>query len=777
MKYWLLTTEYPPAHGGGISTYCRCTAEMLSDRGIDVTVIVADEQVTDQVLEFPGRDLTVVRFNPARRSTPPELAGTAGLSYAFYKIVELLVKELGTPDLIESQDYLGIAYYLQQFKLLGYPPYNDIPILVTIHAPAFVYLPYNDVPLYRFPDFWTAVIEKESIRAADLVISPSRFMSAEVAKDLDYQGRPPVILPYAFRPCTGAALAASAASAASGALDASAAPAASAASGAPAASGALAAPIASAVSAASAAPAVSAAPAAIQRNKIVYYGKLSPQKGTFELLKYFAALWNEGFPHPLYIIGGTDIVYHPTQQTMGQLVRRRYGDYIGKGLLYLHGKIDPKNIPDALADAHVVLLPSIVDNLPFACLETLACGKIVLASIQGGQREIITDGDNGFLFDHNEPDSFSEKLKHILALPDDAIGRIAQNARDTLARYAYDVIAPRKLDILHGLKASYHPPVKFPYAHRERPRLSDGQLPSGDLLSVVIPFYNLGAYLDEAVRSVLASTYQPLELIIVDDGSTERSSRAALDRWRSHPQVTVLHQHNQGLSSARNAGARLAAGRFLAFLDADDAVMPDYYEKAIRVLRRYDNVHFVGCWINYFGGGMGIWPAFNPSPPYVLAHNPVNGSALVYKTASFLAGGLNDPQLKFGLEDHESVISMMDLGLDGVVLPEPLHRYRVRPGSMIRRLNRTKLLLAHGYIAEKHKTYYAQYATGLVQLLNCNGPGYFFENPTLQLFVSAGTDRPGGWRNRLKQLARRNQKVKRVLLTIKKKTDRLWQKN
>ena len=722
---------------------------MLADHGIDVTVIVADSDVHDQLLEFPGRNLTIARFNPTRRPVPAELAGTAGLSYAFFRIVELLTQELGTPDIIESQDYLGIAYYLQQFKLLGYSPYVDIPILVTIHAPAFVYLPYNDVPVYRFPDFWTAVIEKESIRAADLVISPSRFMAAEVAKELDYQGRPPVILPYAYRPCTPAGSTNTTIQAASQV------------------------PIQTPPSV----PIQAAPPIPIRRNKIVYYGKLSPQKGTFHLLDYFTQLWNEGFTHPLHIIGGDDIVYHPTQQTMGQLVRQRYGDYIRKGLLQLHGRIDPKNIPSALADAHVVLLPSIVDNLPFACLETLACGKIVLASIQGGQREIITDGDNGFLFDHKDPETFGQKLKHILELPDEDIDRIRQNARDTLSRYDYDAIAPQKLDILHGLKANYRPPAQFPYAHRPRPRISDGQLHSGDLLSVVIPFYNLGAYLDEAVRSVLASTHQPLEIIIVDDGSTERSSLATLDRWQNHPHVTIIHQQNAGLSAARNSGARKAAGRFLAFLDADDAVMPDYYEKAIRVLRRYGNVHFVGCWVQYFGGAVGLWPAFNPSPPYLLAHNPVNGSALVYKTTSFLTAGLNDPRLEFGLEDHESVINMMDHGLDGVVLPEPLHRYRVRPGSMIRRLNRTKLLLAHGYIAEKHKDYYTPYATELVQLLNCNGPGYFYENPTLQLFVSAGTDRPGSWRNRLKQLARRNQRVKRVLLSIKKKTDRLWQKS
>src|ERR1700761_3299692 len=99
---------------------------------------------------------------------------------------------------------------------------------------------------------------------------------------------------------------------------------------------------------------------------------------------------------------------------MGQIVQRKYEDYIVRGLLVLHSKIVPECIPEALADAHVVILPSIVDNLPFACLEALACGKIVLASVQGGQREIIQDEENGFLFDHSIAGDFSEKLFRIL---------------------------------------------------------------------------------------------------------------------------------------------------------------------------------------------------------------------------------------------------------------------------------------------------------------------------------------------------------------------------
>jgi len=772
----LLTTEYPPAHGGGISTYCRCTAEMLAARDIQVTVIVCEDGVADYLVESFSKNLVVVRFNAARRGVPKELGGSARLSYAYFKMLQVLADEPGVPDIIESQDYLGIAYYLQQFKLLGYEPFAGIPVLITMHAPAFVYLPYNRVPLYKFPDFWTGEMEKQSIRAADEVVSPSQFLIGEVGKHMDYGERKPELLVYGYEPVV---------------------------CGSRGIFGAGAGPVVPVGSDGSTGP---GGWAAIRPNKIVYYGKLSPQKGSFELLDYFQELWDEGFAHALHVIGGTDIVFQPEQLTMGQIVQRRYGDYIRRGLLVLHGKIPPERISDALADAHVVLLPSIVDNLPFACLEALACGKIVLASVQGGQREIIQDGENGFLFDHTIDGDFSQKLLRVLELGPREAERIMLNARVSLERYSYANIAPQKIALLAKVIADYEQSRTFPFlwqepmagtAGSEEPIASGAAVagasgqpagawaigpgtvdPTGidGLLSVVIPFYNLGDYLDDCIASVLASSCRRVEIIVVNDGSTDAGSLAVLDRWREHPEVLVVDQRNRGLAVTRNTGARRASGRYLAFLDADDKVTPDYYEKATGVLNWYDNVHFVGCWVQYFGGGKGIWPAFNPGPPYLLAHNPINSSALVYKTASFLASGLNDRRLEYGLEDYESVVSMVSEGYNGVVLPEALHLYRVRAGSMIRRMNRAKLLYSHNYIAEKHALYYQRFSADLIQLLNSNGPAYFYENPTMEIFVRSGWGRPGSFREWVKRLVGRNKTLKIVALAILKKTEHLWQK-
>jgi glycosyltransferase involved in cell wall biosynthesis len=95
---------------------------------------------------------------------------------------------------------------------------------------------------------------------------------------------------------------------------------------------------------------------------------------------------------------------------------------------------------------------------------------------------------------------------------------------------------------------------------------------SGPLVSVIIPVYNCEQYLAEAIESALAQTYGPVEIIVVDDGSTDSSSGVA--RGFEDLGVRYFHQPNSGPGAARNLGVRMAQGSFFAFLDADDIWIP-----------------------------------------------------------------------------------------------------------------------------------------------------------------------------------------------------------
>lgn len=717
MNYWLLTTEYPPFYGGGIGTYCHFTAKMFAEAGNSITVFISDDSIRDHSITEIQAGITIIRFNSDSKSLGGSLGYTARLSYAFAGIVEKMIAERGRPDYIEAQDYLGIAYYLTQYKHLGYEFIKDIPILITLHSPAFVYLEYNRVPTYRFPDFWTCEMEKHSIRAADLLLSPTVYIKSEIEKFVDLSEKRIEILanPYDRAKPPGY-------------------------------------------------------PPPFQRGKIVYYGKLSPQKGSFELLEYFRELWENGFSLPLHIIGGTDIVFHPEFRTMGQIVEEKYGVYIKKGLLQLHGKIRPDQIADHLSDAHVILVPSIVDNMPYVVMEAMSLGKTVLASEQGGQREMIRDGVDGFLFDHSKPGSFSSRLQKILALSDEAIGEIAKNAMFSVSRtYSPQVVYPQKEAILANL--SFSDKDLFPFLYQENYTLPSPQDSSSEtLLSIVIPYYNMGDYIEECLNSVKTSSYRDIKILIINDGSTDQKSIALLRKIvADDPQISVFDQPNKGLAFTRNAGAAMAKGRYLAFLDADDKVEETYYAKAIAVLKSKKNVFFAGSWVRYFENSHQVWPTFTPQPPYILAHNSVNSSGLVYKREAFLRGGLNDKAVGYGLEDYESVINMLHNGLNGVILPETLFHYRVRSGSMIRDISREKLLYSNKYITEKHSAYYAKFAPQIINILNANGPGYLFDNPTHSIKVISNPEKTSRLFIKLKMLLKRNERLKKAVLLIKNK--------
>lgn len=100
-------------------------------------------------------------------------------------------------------------------------------------------------------------------------------------------------------------------------------------------------------------------------------------------------------------------------------------------------------------------------------------------------------------------------------------------------------------------------------------------------ITVIIPAYNVENYIQRCLDSVLNSTYQNIEVIAIDDGSTDNTGRI-LDLYQGDPRVVVIHQENQGLVAVREEGIRRAVGEYIGFVDGDDAVEPDMYERLLQ---------------------------------------------------------------------------------------------------------------------------------------------------------------------------------------------------
>ena len=99
-----------------------------------------------------------------------------------------------------------------------------------------------------------------------------------------------------------------------------------------------------------------------------------------------------------------------------------------------------------------------------------------------------------------------------------------------------------------------------------------------DLISVIVPVYNVEQYLDKCIQSICAQSYQVLEVILVDDGAAD-SSGAICDAWaEKDSRIRVIHKENGGLSDARNAGIEIATGEWFMFVDSDDTITPDTIE-------------------------------------------------------------------------------------------------------------------------------------------------------------------------------------------------------
>lgn len=115
---------------------------------------------------------------------------------------------------------------------------------------------------------------------------------------------------------------------------------------------------------------------------------------------------------------------------------------------------------------------------------------------------------------------------------------------------------------------------------------------SNNKISVIVPVYNIEAYISQCIESIIGQTYLNLQIILVDDGSTDFSGKICDEYARQDDRIQVIHQKNKGLVSSRKAGLKMATGNFIGFVDGDDYVEPGFFETLLNFLLM-DQVDFV----------------------------------------------------------------------------------------------------------------------------------------------------------------------------------------
>lgn len=220
------------------------------------------------------------------------------------------------------------------------------------------------------------------------------------------------------------------------------------------------------------------------------------------------------------------------------------------------------------------------------------------------------------------------------------------------------------------------------------------------MVSIIIPCYNQGAYIQEAIDSVKSQTYLDWEIIIVDDGSNDEGTLKKLNELR-HEGYKIITTLNCGVSSARNKGIAASTGEFILPLDADDKIAPKYLEEAIKIMLEKARVKLVYCDCEYFGAKNGLSPLPSFSMKGMLYENLIFNAGVLRKAAVLQIGGYDETFLT-GWEDWEFWLRYIKSETEVFKLPATYFFYRIKDDSRNSSLKDDRLKLCEQQLFKKH---------------------------------------------------------------------------
>ena len=661
-EIWYLTFEQITDHGAGLGTYIRQVALAAQAAGRPIRIFQASKP--DRPAQRCSEGFVTIIDVPMIVTPARDALGHwMRMSLSMAEAVCNELKDMPAPAAVEMPDGFALGYFLLQRKLTGDPLLTDIPLVICAHTPVGVIEDWIGNNTYRLPQWWTFRAEKWCYLAADAVVTLSGVME-RLLHDRGYlNGSVPTrrsVNPY------------------------------------------------------TPAEQYLPAPANQKRQVVGMASRMVDWKGLRQVLGVAAAAEAAGLPMVFELCGHT----HPDFDR----ARTDFAALFKSGRVIYLGVLDAPALEERRKTWSCQLHPSPVDNFPYAVIEALSRRLPCFITTGNGVAEVL---------DAN----LRDRLVVDFANPSQVLDRIAQAApiRHDLAGldltlFGADAYFANRDALVAGM-ANASPRRLFPFVdgHQARHDLRPATpLPTDEAaarLTVVIPYYNMGPWIDPCIASVLASTV-PVQIVLVNDGSTDPASIRKLDDFRNNPAIRVLDIPNGGVARARNTGVDQAETEFVALLDADDTVQPDYYAKAIAVLDRYDNVGFVGCWCNDFrdetGETIRHWVTYNAEPMPNMIVNNTNCQSLVYRTDLFRAHGRHDPALKMYLDDWDGMLGLLEAGCFGVMLPGAFFNYRHRKNSIFS-IGRAAWDTNYVYIARKRQKMFEQNAVEAALFLNANG--------------------------------------------------------
>ena len=229
------------------------------------------------------------------------------------------------------------------------------------------------------------------------------------------------------------------------------------------------------------------------------------------------------------------------------------------------------------------------------------------------------------------------------------------------------------------------------------------------LVSIIIPCYNHGDYLPEALESLLAQSFSKWEAIIVNDGSSDNTEKVALFYVNKDKRFKYLYQENSKTSVARNYGIQKAKGLYILPLDGDDKIAPDYLSSAVEFLEKNPSYTAYYSLVEFFGAKKGVWNLHYSSYKDELISNSIHISTVFRKSDCVAIGGF-DETMRIGLEDWEFFIRLLYPDKKIYQEPKVLAYYRTTNTGMNRNTEALRFNdLVEAEIVKKHIDKYIEY--------------------------------------------------------------------
>jgi glycosyltransferase involved in cell wall biosynthesis len=400
---------------------------------------------------------------------------------------------------------------------------------------------------------------------------------------------------------------------------------------------------------------VTAADVAGDRFQILYPARLTEQKDPFLMLDVAGRLRAAGVAFQIHVVG---------DGRLAEPLRRRVLDERLAEHVIFRG--DRPDMPAWYAACDAVLLTSAFEGVPYVAFEAMAMATPLVAPALPGLVEIVSPDTGVLITPRDDAAAYVAALRDLAADPARR-RRLGERGRErALAELSLTQMAAEHGALYDELLADRPAPdtspaqAPSPIALRERP------LGAAALVSVIVPCFNHGRYLEECLRSIGEQDHWPVEVIVVDDASTDPETLDALDRVEAEGSAEVVRlATNRGPSAARNAALERARGRYILPVDADNLLLPGAITALVRQLANAgEEVGYIFPNYRFFGNRTDRVrsPSFNLHA--LLSANYCDTSSLIDRR--LLDHGFRYPDdILLGHEDWDLLLSLAERGIRG----------------------------------------------------------------------------------------------------------------